>query len=156
MFSIGDTVCYPMHGVGVIESVEERSILGESKRYYVMRFILGRMTAMIPVDSADSVGLRPLVSPEECERVAAYLKTPEVAEESTNWNQRYRDNMEKLKQGNLMLEAEVVKCLLSRDKKKGLSTGERKMLITARQVLVTELAVSTGKEESIYFELVSG
>lgn len=156
MFRVGDTVCYPMHGVGVIESIEEQFILGESKQYYVMRFILGRMTAMIPVENADSVGLRPLVPAEECERVAEYLKSPALAEESDNWNQRYRDNLEKLKQGDLMLAAEVVKCLLARDKKKGLSTGERKMLITARQVLVTEMAVATGRDESVYFELVSG
>lgn len=156
MFQIGDMVCYPMHGVGVVEAIEEQSVLGETARYYVLRFVIGRMTAMVPVDSADTVGLRPLVDVEACDRVVDYLRNDEVAVESDNWNQRYRDNLEKLRAGDIFDIAHVVKCLIHRDQEKGLSTGERKMFLTARQVLLAELAAASGKEEADFLSLVGG
>ncbi|MEG1525060.1 MAG: CarD family transcriptional regulator [Clostridia bacterium] len=156
MFQIGDLVCYPMHGVGVVESIEEQSVLGETAQYYMLRFVMGRMTAMVPVAAADAVGLRALADADNCARVVDFLKDEEYSLESDNWNQRYRDNLDKLREGDIFGVADVVKCLIRRDKEKGLSAGERKMYLTARQVLVAELAASSGKEESEFLPLVGG
>lgn len=154
MFQVGDMVCYPMHGVGTVEAIQEQSILGETNQYYLLRFLMGRMTALVPVKSAQNVGLRPLMDDSACEQVVAYLQNEEYASESDNWNQRYRDNLDKLKQGDALTVAQVVKCLMRRDKNKGLSAGERKMFLTARQVLVAELAASSGKGEEVFLPLV--
>ena len=156
MFQVGDLVCYPMHGVGVVESIEKQSVLGESAQYYMLRFVMGRMTAMVPVDSADSVGLRKLIDASRCQQVVDFLKDEGCSNESDNWNQRYRDNLDKLRTGDVFGVADVVKCLIRRDREKGLSAGERKMYLTARQVLVAELAASSGKEESEFLPLVGG
>lgn len=101
MFSVGDLVCYPMHGVGVIEAIEEQQVLGETARYYVLRFVVGRMTAMVPVASAEAVGLRALSDSSVCERVLGYLAEDTSTEESENWNRRYRDNLDKLRGGDI-------------------------------------------------------
>lgn len=143
MFQIGDSVCYPMHGVGVVESIEEKSVLGELTQYYVLRFYASRLTAMVPVNSAGDVGLRPIIEAGECERVLQYMQG-EPCGESDNWNQRYRDNLSKLKTGRIYDVADVIMCLKRRDAGKGLSAGDRKMLITARQVLSAELAAASG------------
>lgn len=156
MFQVGDMVCYPMHGVGVVESIEKQTVLGETAKYYMLRFVMGRMTAMVPVETAESVGLRKLVCEEECRKVVAFLREDGCSEESDNWNQRYRDNLGKLREGDIFSVADVVKCLIRRDREKGLSAGERKMFLTARQVLVAELAASSGKEESEFLPLVGG
>ena len=146
MFKVGDRVCYPMHGIGVIEAVEERTVLNETASYYVLRFLVGKMTALVPVESAQQVGLRYLVPAEECHKVLRFLgEAPEKADE--NWNKRYRENYEKLRSGSIYEVAEVVKCLQKREAEKGLSAGERRMLSNARQLLFGELSASTGKEE---------
>ena len=156
MFQIGDMVCYPMHGVGEVESIQQQSVLGESSQYYVLRFVMGKMTAMVPVASAENVGLRQLVCAEDCRKVVAFLTEDGCSDESENWNQRYRDNLSKLRTGDIFGVADVVKCLIHRDHEKGLSAGERKMYLTARQVLIAELAASSGKEESEFLPLVGG
>lgn len=156
MFNVGDLVCYPMHGVGVVEAIDEQKVLGETAQYYQLRFIMGRMTAMIPVKSADAVGLRHLVDMDTCNEVIDFLKNDDYMSESDNWNQRYRENLEKMRGGDIRIVAEVVKCLMRRDKGKGLSAGERKMYLTARQVLIAELAAASGREESEFLELVGG
>ena len=145
MFQIGESVCYPMHGVGVVEGIEEITVLGETARYYVLRFFTSRLTAMVPVDSAQSVGLRRVINSDQCETILKYM-SDEPCEESDNWNQRYRDNLAKLKGGDIYDVADVVKCLKKRDSQKGLSAGDRKMLITARQVLVAELSAASGRD----------
>jgi CarD family transcriptional regulator len=135
-----------MHGVGVVEAIEERKVLEKTAQYYVLRFTAGKMTALVPVDSAIAVGLRAIIPVNECESVMNYLReTP--CPESENWNQRYRDNYAKLRGGNIYDVADVVKCLKKRDSGKGLSAGERKMLLTARQVLLAELATASGRDE---------
>lgn len=145
MFSVGEHICYPMHGVGVVEKIEERTVLGETAQYYVLRFIANKMTAMVPVATSQNVGLRPVIGAQECGSVLAYLAS-EPCRESDNWNQRYRDNFAKLKQGDIYDVADVVKCLKKRDMDKGLSAGERKMLMTARQVLIAELSAASGQD----------
>lgn len=154
MFQIGDLVCYPMHGVGVVEAIEEQTILGETAQYYRLRFTIGRMTAMVPVERAQEVGLRALADEQMCEKVVGFLQTDECSAESDNWNQRYRDNLDKLRGGDIMVVADVVKCLMRRDRERGLSAGERKMYLTARQVLVAELAAATETDESNFLPLV--
>lgn len=154
MFQIGDLVCYPMHGVGVVEAIEEQTILGETAQYYRLRFTLGRMTAMVPVKNAEQVGLRTLADPETCRKVIGYLESDACVEENDNWNQRYRENLEKLRGGDILVVAGVVKGLMRRDRERGLSAGERKMYLTARQVLIAELAASTKRDEAEFLPLV--
>ena len=145
MFKVGDRVCYPMHGIGVIEAVEERTVLNVTASYYVLRFLVGRMTAFVPVESAERVGLRYLIPAEECRNVLRFLdQAPEETDE--NWNKRYRENYEKLRCGGIYDVAEVVKCLQKREAEKGLSAGERRMLSNARQLLLGELSASTGHD----------
>ena len=156
MFQIGELVCYPMHGVGHVEAIEEHTVLGETSKYYLLRFIMGRMTAMVPVSSANQVGLRALADPAECEEILSFLTNDTYDSESDNWNQRYRENLDKLKAGNISDVASVVKCLKRRDEQRGLSAGERKMFLTARQVLVAELCAVTGKREDELMPLVGG
>ena len=156
MFQVGELVCYPMHGVGHVEAIEEHTVLGETSKYYLLRFIMGKMTAMVPVASANQVGLRSLAGTSECEEILSFLSNDTYDEESDNWNQRYRENLDKLKAGNITDVASVVKCLKRREQQRGLSAGERKMFLTARQVLIAELSAVTGKREDEILPLVGG
>lgn len=149
MFKIGDKVVYPMHGAGIIESIEEREILGEKRPYYVMRMPIGNMKVMVPMKNVDEIGLRKVIEEEEVNAVF-HILSDNSSPMSTNWNRRYRANLEKIKSGNIYELAEVVRNLSHRDKKKGLSTGERKMLDNARQILISELVLAKdGIEEQI-------
>lgn len=138
MFSIGDKIVYPMHGAGVVEGIEEKLILGESKSYYILKVPFGDMKIMIPCDSTDSVGVREVICHSEMPVVEQALSS-ESTEMPGNWNRRYRDNMEKLKTGELAQVCEVVRNLMRVDQIKKLSTGEKKMLSNARQILLSEL-----------------
>lgn len=146
MYNVGDNVVYPMHGAGVIEAIEEREVLGERQKYYIMALPIGDMKVMIPMDSVEEVGLRQVIDDEGVRRVYEILGGEKTAM-SSNWNRRYRANMEKIKSGDIFAVAEVVRNLTLRDQDKGLSTGERKMLETARQILVSELVVASGSTE---------
>lgn len=149
MFSIGDKIVYPMHGAGVIESIEEREILGEKRRYYVLRMPIGEMKVMIPIANVNGMGLRRVIDEDGVSKVLDILQDKD-SPMSANWNRRYRANMEKIKSGNIYELAEVVRNLSQRDKKKGLSTGEKKMLDNARQILISELVLAKdSKEDSI-------
>ncbi|NLW24052.1 MAG: CarD family transcriptional regulator [Clostridia bacterium] len=145
MFKVGDKVVYPMHGAGVIEAIEEKEVLGAKRRYYIMKLPCGNMKVMIPIDNIDEIGLRQVVDAKAVKKVLSILQDKESAMPS-NWNRRYRANLEKIKSGNIYEVAEVVRNLSIRDKEKGLSTGERKMLETARQILISELVLA--KEEN--------
>lgn len=147
LFSIGDRVVYPMHGAGIIEAIEEREILGLRKQYYIMKLPIGDMKVMIPVDGVDGVGLRQVIGQEDLTRVLDVL-AGERTKMSTNWNRRYRANAEKLKSGNIFEVAEVVRNLTLREKEKGLSTGERKMLDSAKQILVSEVVLARNIPEA--------
>jgi len=141
VFRVGDKVVYPMHGAGIIEGIEEKEILGEKKRYYIMRIPIGDMRVMIPTDSVAEVGLRFVIDREDIERVIDILGQ-KSSPMSSNWNHRYRTNMEKIKSGDVFEVAEVVRNLAIRDREKGLSTGERKMFDSAKQILISELALA--------------
>lgn len=153
MFNIGDKVVYPMHGAGVIESIEEKEILGERKKYYVMRMPIGDMKVMIPMNNVQSIGLREVVDEETVERVIARLRNRDKGL-TANWNRRYRANMDKMKSGDIYEVADVVRSLMLRDREKGLSTGERKMLDNARQILISELVLAKGMNEEQAFSLL--
>lgn len=146
MFNIGDRVVYPMHGAGIIEAIEKKEILGEMREYYVMRIPNGEMRVMIPLDNVEESGLREVIDEEKFKEVFNVLQE-EDTEMSSNWNRRYRANMEKIKTGDIIEVAEVVRNLYARDKEKGLSTGEKKMLDNARQILISELMLAKGIEE---------
>lgn len=146
MFKIGDKIVYPMHGAGIIESVEEREILGDKRRYYVLRMPIGDMKVMIPISNVNDIGLRRVIDEDGVTRVLSILKERTTVI-NTNWNRRYRANLEKIKSGNIYELAEVVRNLSQRDKEKGLSTGEKKMLDNARQILISELVLAKNSKE---------
>lgn len=141
MFNLGDKVVYPMHGAGVIETMESKEILGEEKNYYVLKMPIGEMKLMIPVDNVNNIGLRNIIDKSLVEKVYNILKQAAVLNDS-NWNKRYRDNMLKMKTGDIYAVAQVVRDLTFRDREKGLSTGEKKMLVSAKQMLVSEISLS--------------
>lgn len=146
MFDVGDKVVYPMHGAGVIEAVEEREILGEKQKYYILRIPMGDMRVMVPLESAEDVGLRGVIDKDDVEKVYEVLAS-DITKMSSNWNRRYRANLEKIRTGDVFAVAEVVRNLAFRDREKGLSTGERRMLDNAKQILVSELVIAEGIEE---------
>jgi CarD family transcriptional regulator len=145
MFAIGDKIVYPMHGAGVIEAVEERKILGEVRQYYILRISFGDMKIMIPCESSDLVGVREVISADQLDRVMEVLSNAST-EMSDNWNRRYRENMAKLKTGMTDNVAEVVRNLMRIDRIKKLSTGEKKMLSNAKQILISELILVINEE----------
>lgn len=154
MYDIGDKIVYPMHGAGVIESIEEKEILGEKKSYYIMRMPIGEMKVMIPISSANSVGIRNVIDKSIADRVFRALEESPV-EQSSNWNKRYRENMIKIKSGNVFDVAEVVKHLMLRERRKGLSTGERKMLNSAKQILISELVLAENMKPTEVEKLIN-
>lgn len=146
MFKIGDKVVYPLHGAGVIEAIEEKEVLGKTRKYLIINIPIGNMTVMVPEERVTECGLRAVISEEEVERVMWILRSEETPM-AVNWNNRYRANMEKIKSGDVFALAEVVRNLLRREREKGLSTGERKMLENAKRILVSELMLAEGEEE---------
>ncbi len=146
MFNIGDRVVYPMHGAGLVESIEERQILGEVRSYYIVRIKHGNMQVMVPVDGAAAVGLRSIVEPKALDPVFSTLGA-ESTPMDENWNRRNRENMEKLKTGDLSQVAEVIRNLARIDRVKKLSTGEKKLLNNARMILSSEMSMVLGIDE---------
>ena len=140
-FRVGDRIAHPMHGAGVIDSVVKRKINGTERDYYVLKLPAGDMLVMIPVDTSAEIGVRPIVDADEAEKILGSIPGLEI-EMTQNWNKRYRENMLKIKSGNLVEVAAVVKGLMQRDKERGLSTGERKMLHSAKQILISEIVLS--------------
>lgn len=142
MFQVGDKIVHPMHGAGVVDDIIERKINGVSYQYYSLRLPVGDMQVMVPVATSEKIGVRRILGAEEAQRVVDAIPAIRI-DTDCNWNRRYRDNLEKLKSGDMMQVAEVVKGLLLRDQIRTLSNGERKMLHSAKQILVSELAMST-------------
>lgn len=143
MFQVGDRVFYPMHGAGVIEAIEEQEVLGQRQRYYVMRLPISEMKVMVPCNSMKDSGLREVISDQVFPKVVEALRSRR-AQATKNWSHRYRANMEKIRSGNILDLAEVVSTLSLRDREKGLSSGERKMLDSARQILLSEIVLAKG------------
>lgn len=145
-FNVGDTVVYPHHGAAVIEAVEMRQIKGEDREYLVLRVAQGDLTVRVPSDNVDLVGVRDVVNAAGLEKVFNVLRQP-YTEEPTNWSRRYKANLEKLASGDVIKVAEVVRDLWRREKERGLSAGEKRMLAKARQILVSELALAEKTNE---------
>jgi CarD family transcriptional regulator len=144
MFSIGDQIIYPMHGAGTIEAIEEKNMMGEEQKYYVLRILQNGIRIMVPCDRSDDVGIRDVINQSELADVHETLKGTST-EMAKIWNRRYRDNMEKLKTGKITFVAEVVRDLMRVDRQKRLSTGEKKMLSNAKQILISELTLVSGQ-----------
>ena len=141
MFQIGDKIVHPMHGAGVIDSIVSKKVNGVVRDYYILKLPVGGMLVMIPTEHTEEIGVRPVVDRDEADRLIAAMPDIEV-DMTQNWNRRYRENMLRIKSGDLMEVARVVKGLMLRDENRGLSTGERKMLHSAKQILISELVLS--------------
>lgn len=145
MFQIGDKVVHPMHGAGVVDSIVQKKVDGMVRDYYILKLPNRSMVVMVPTESSEQIGVRPVVDAEQADRILAAIPGIQV-EMTANWNHRYRENMERMKSGDLLEVARVIKGLAARDQRRGLSTGERKMLHSAKQILISEIVLA--KSES--------
>ncbi len=141
MFQIGDKIVYPMHGAGVIVGIEQKTILGEAHNYYVMQLSVSSMRVMLPTNNTDAIGVRDIVSPGTADKVIEYFRTCDEETEQS-WNRRYRENIDKMKRGNLFDIALIAKTLTLRDRRRALSNAERKMLLNAKSILISELVLA--------------
>ncbi|MBR5808684.1 MAG: CarD family transcriptional regulator [Clostridia bacterium] len=157
MYSIGDKILYPPHGAGVIEGIEERVVLGKKQMYYILKMPSEDMTVMIPTEGSEEIGVRYVITKEEALKVLeAFRKEPVVMDD--NWNRRQRENIVKIKSGDIYEVLSVVKALMLREKTKGLSTSERKMLNSSKRIMTSEIVLSgaagMGDVESILNDTV--
>ena len=152
MFNVGDKIVYPMHGAGTIDAIEEKDILGEKQNYYIIK-MPGEVKVMVPISKASDIGVRSVIDKSEAGQVLEVLEANET-EMSNNWNKRYKENMEKMKSGSIYEVADVVRNLSYKQKEKGLSTGEKKMLNNAKQILVSELVLAEHASENEVENLV--
>ncbi len=148
MFKIGDLAVYPAHGVGIIEAIESKEIMGCKQPFYVIKILGNNMTIMIPQNGAKSVGLRGLISKEEIPRVYDILKERDVILDRQTWNKRYKEYWEKIKTGSAYEIAKVLRDLLRLKVDKDLSFGERKMMDTAKNLLIKEISIASDLEET--------
>ena len=138
-----------MYGGGVVESIVQKTVDSVARDYYILQLPNRSMVVMVPTENCEEIDVRPVVNEEQADQVLAAI--PEIQVEMTaNWNHRYRENMERMKSGDLLEVARVIKGLTIRDQNRGLSTGERKMLHSARQILISEIVLS----KSVSYEAV--
>ncbi len=152
MFNVGDKVVYPMHGAGVIQNIEEKNILGEKTSYYIIK-MPGEVKVMVPTVKAEEIGVRNIIDCETANKVFQVLETNST-EMALNWNKRYRDNMDKMKSGDIYEVADVVRNLSFKQKERGLSTGEKKMLLNAKQILISELTLAENSQKEEIEQMV--
>ncbi len=145
MFQVNDRVVHPMHGAGIIEDIVDERIDGHHAQYYVFRMSVGGLVLKIPTENCDTIGVRPLSSQEHIEDILAEIPALD-ADMNVNWNHRYRENMDRIKSGDLLEVSRVIKGLMWRDRQRGLSNGERKMLHSAKQILISEIVLVTDTE----------
>jgi CarD family transcriptional regulator len=148
MFKVGDLAVYPAHGVGIIEAIENKEIMGCNQPFYVMTIFGNNMKIMIPQNGAKSVGLRELISKDEIQKVYDILKERDVVVDKQTWNKRYKEYWEKIKTGSAYEIAKVLRDLLRLKVDKDLSFGERKMMDTAKNLLVKEISIASEAEET--------
>lgn len=141
MYKVGDKIAHPMHGAGIVQDIIERKIDGVSREYYLLSLPVGGMDVMVPTEHASEVGIRPIIDEAEAADVMDAFPDMEV-DTTQNWNRRYRENMDRLKSGDLVEVARVMKGLMMRDYKKKLSSGEQKMLRSAKQIFYSEIVLS--------------
>ena len=155
MFCVGDKVAHPMHGAGIIDKIVTETVAGARQDYYVFRMPVGGLTLKIPTAAGETSGLRGVWEHNRIRKLLQDLSGLEVERFTGSWNQRYRENMLKLKSGDLYEVARVIKSLLRRDSERGLSTGERKMLRTAKQILISEMVLSMGQDYQAIENLIT-
>ncbi|NTW17306.1 MAG: CarD family transcriptional regulator [Syntrophaceae bacterium] len=148
MFKVGDLAVYPAQGVGVIEAIESREYMGSKQKFYVMKIMSNGMKIMIPTNSASSVGLREVIAEEEIPKVYEILRNKEVTIDKQTWNKRYKEYLDKIKTGSVFEIARVLRDLFILKSDKNLSFGERKMMDTAKSLLVKEISVASNLEET--------
>ena len=149
-FKVGDRVVYPHHGAAIIEKKETMVVAGEKREYLILKIAHGEMTLSVPTDKAEEVGMRPPISAEDVDDLFQLLGKKDVRE-PTNWSRRFKNHQEKLKSGDVYQVAEVVRNLALREVTKGLSAGEKAMLVRARGILVSELsfALDVSEDEAL-------
>jgi CarD family transcriptional regulator len=145
-FEIGDSVVYPHHGAGRVVKKEAKNILGEEKQYLTIKILHNDMTVMVPCENAGKAGLRRIIDEEAIKKVLGVLQD-EVSEMPKNWNRRFKHNRDKIKTGDILELAEVVRNLALREAEKGLSTGEKQMFTRAKKILASELMYALEKDE---------
>lgn len=144
MYAIGAKIAHPMHGAGIVHDIIQEKVNGVTRQYYVMNTAANSMLVMIPVASSDEIGVRAILSEKEIDSILKDLPKIET-EDVQNWNRRYRENMLRIKSGDLKEVAKVIKNLIVREKERGLSTGERKMLNSAKQIFISEVVLIKNK-----------
>ena len=140
MYNIGDKILYPPHGAGIIDGIEEKKICGKKQFYYVMKMPQEGMKVMIPAEGSADIGIRVVISEDEGRAVLKRFREEPVCDDD-NWNRRQRENISKIKSGDIYQVLAVVKNLMYREQKKGLSTSERKLLVTSRQIFISEIVL---------------
>jgi len=146
-FKVGDVAVYPAHGVGKVHSIEEREIAGSTQKFYILKILDSGMTIMVPTSNVRNVGLREVIQEGEVEAVYSILRERDISINEQTWNRRYREYMDKIKTGSVYEIAEVLRDLMLLRYEKELSFGERKMLDTARSLIIKELAIAQDEEE---------
>ena len=147
MFSKGDKIVYPLYGAGVIEDIEEKEMDGENQSYYVLRIPVGDLKIMISANKAETLGIREIYAKDEIIKIIGQVIGVNV-NMPENWNQRYKENMERIKSGKLEEVSLVYRSLRERERERGLSTAEKKMMTTAKQIILSELILSHDVEKS--------
>lgn len=145
MYNIGEKIVYPMHGAGTIEAIEEKEILGKLQKYYILKIATTHMDIMVPVATADEIGVRPIIDQKDLSSIFEDIKHYDETDE-LNWNKRYRLNLQKLKTGSITEVGHVIKSLLMRESVKTLSTCEKRMLNNARQIMASEIVLATNRD----------
>ena len=156
-YKIGDKIVHPLHGAGCISEIESKRVGGKTRRYYVMHIPRGDIRVMIPTDSCEQIGIRPIIRKEQAGEIFDAIPHLKHSED-VNWNKRYRENMVHIKSGDLLRVAGAIKSLVLRETRCGLSNGERKMLHSAKQILISEMMLSQDRsydevEEELYSAL---
>jgi CarD family transcriptional regulator len=145
-FEIGDNVVYPHHGAGQVIKKEQKDIMGEKRQYLTIKILHNDMTVMVPCENAGKAGLRRVIDEDTVKKVLAVL-SDDVSEMPKNWNRRFKHNRDKIKTGDIMELAEVVRNLAIREQDKGLSTGEKQMYTRAKKILASEMMYAVDKDE---------
>lgn len=148
MFNVGDKIVHPMHGAGTVSAIKEQNI-GDVKETYYIISMPNEVKVMVPIEKAEELGVRNIIPEKEVSKVLSVLEKDEIQQATSNWNKRYKENIDRMKTGNIYEVASVVRDLSFRQIENGLCTGEKKMLFSAKQILVSELVLAEhcSKEE---------
>ncbi len=154
MFCIGDKIVYPMYGAGIIEGLEQKEIEGKNETYYVVKILTANLKIMVSAEKAELIGIRAVYTVDEVKKIInSIIVNPSDMPE--NWNQRYKENLDKIRTGKLEMVAEVARNLIMRESEKGLSSAEKKLLSTAKQIIISEISLSQDVEKKMAEEMLS-